>query len=300
MPLKIECPGCKAILQIAEELAGRQGKCIHCGHVITVPGESKPIGPALMESTAEAMVRELKRRNLSALLLLFRPSADGSYDLVDLPDSNMKCIVTEDVGAKEFAELVPSIPKRFSTRRGAPVTRSVAQDDAYELKGDQLGMSLAEFKEKYARFTPEGQQDLPLCSDQSYGARADLHAEAWHRPAGIVHARIDRPEEEKSPTVAGVKTELLLYQFVDGKLYRISAFFPTDMFHLVSEALTQKYNLPSREIKQPRELIWENPTSLIILARGTVHPRTSSAMHLVHKELLAIAETRAPHGAEDI
>jgi hypothetical protein len=300
MPLKIECPGCKAILQIADELAGRQGKCIHCGHVVTVPGVLKPIGPPLGEATPEAMVRELKRRNLSALLLLFRPSAEGSYDLVDLPDSNMKCIVTEDVGAKEFAELVPSIPKRFGTRRGAPVTRSAMQDEAYELKGDRLGMTLAEFKEKYARFTQDGRQDLPLCSDQSFGGRADLHAQAWHRPAGMVHARIDRPEEENSPTVAGVKTELLLYQFVDGLLYRISAFFPTDMFHVVSEALTQKYNLPSRETKQPRELIWENPTSLIVLARGTVHPRTASAMHLVHKELSAVAELRAPHGAEDI
>jgi hypothetical protein len=299
MPLKVQCPGCKAILQIAEELAGRQGKCIHCGHVITVPGGEKPAGPPLSEATAEAIVRELHRRKLSALLLLFRP-ADGSYDLVDMPDSNMKCIVTEDIGAKEFAELVPSIPKRFSTRRGAPVTRSAMQDDAYELKGDRLGMSLEEFKEKYARFTADGRQDLPLCSDQSFGARADLHAEAWHRPAGIVHARIDRPEEENSPTVAGVKTDLLLYQFVDGQLYRISAFFATDMFHVVSEALIQKYNLPSREIQQPRELIWENPSSLIILARGTVHPRTASIMHLVHKELLATAESRTPKGAEDI
>lgn len=300
MPLKIECPGCKAILQIADELAGRQGKCIHCGHMITVPGVAKPIGPMLLESTAEAMVRELKRRNLSALLLMFRPSADGSYNLVDLPDSNMKCIVTEDIGAKEFAELVPSIPKRFGTRRGAPVTRSVAQDEAYELKGDKLGMTLAEFKEKYARFTSDGRQDLPLSSDQSFGGRADLRAEAWHRPAGIVHARVDRPEEENSPTVAGVKTDLLLYQFVDGKLYRISASFPTDMFHVVSEALTTKYHLPSRETKQPRELVWENPTSLIVLTRGTVHPRTPSELHLVHKELLATAEGRAPQGAEDI
>lgn len=302
MPLKVQCPGCKAILQIAEELAGRQGKCIHCGHQLTVPKPSgtTSISPTLLESTAEAMVRELRRRNLSALLLLFRPTEEGSYDLADVPDANMKCIVTEDVNAKRFAQLVPSIPKRFGTRRGAPVTRSVAPDEPYELKGDRLGMSLAEFKQKYARFTSDGRQDLPICSDQSFGGRADLHSQAWHRPAGIVHARVDLPEEENSPTVAGVKTDLLLYHFVDEKLFRISAFFPTDEFHLVSEAVAQKYGPASHETKQPRELVWENPLSLIVLSRGTVHPRTASAMHVIHKELMAAAESRTPTGAEDI
>ena len=40
MFLRIECPGCKAILQVEEALAGKQGKCIHCGHRIIVPNQS--------------------------------------------------------------------------------------------------------------------------------------------------------------------------------------------------------------------------------------------------------------------
>lgn len=301
MPLKVECPGCKAILQISEQLAGKQGKCIHCGHLLTVPmpGGNETASPTLSEATAEAMVRELHRRNESALLLLFRPTKKGSYDLAEVADADIKCIITEDINSRRFAQLIPSIGKRFNPKKTGPATKGTL-DQPYELKGDRLGMSLTEFKERYARFASDGRQDLPLCSDQSFGARADLQAQAWHRPAGIVHARIDRPEEGDSPTVAGVKTDLLLYQFVDSQLYRISAFFPTDQFHVVNEAIAQKYGLPSREIKQPREVIWENPLSLIVLTRGTVHPRTPSAMHLVHKELLAAAESRTPHGAEDI
>ena len=127
-------------------------------------------------------------------------------------------------------------------------------DEPYELKGDPLGMKLADFKQKYARFTQDARQDLPICSDQpGYIGKADLHGEAWHRRAGIIHARVDIPLEDNSPTVAGVKTDLLLYQFVDGQLFRITALFATDLFHVVSEAVVQKYGPPTREIKQPRE-----------------------------------------------
>ena len=63
MPLQIECPGCKATLQVADELAGKQGKCIHCGHRLTVPGGrasvssiSSGLSVSLFEATPEAMM----------------------------------------------------------------------------------------------------------------------------------------------------------------------------------------------------------------------------------------------------
>jgi hypothetical protein len=46
--------------------------------------------------------------------------------------------------------------------------------------------------------------------------------------------------------------------------------------------------------------VWENNISRIILTRGTVHPRTYSTLHLVHKELVALAESRAPKASDDI
>jgi len=326
MFLRIECPGCKAVLQVEEALAGKQGKCIHCGKKIIVPSESGPAAPVstappppvpfLTEASPEAMIRELHERRKSALLLIFEPSADGSYDLADVPDAKLKCIATEDVSQARFIQIAASFGKRFLTKKpaekpavAAPEPSVVGKlsgtaqgpDEPYELKGDPLGMSLADFKQKYARFTQDGRQDLPICSDMpGYIGKADLHGEAWHRRAGIIHARVDNPLEDNSPTVAGVKTDLFLYQFVDGQLFRISAWFATDLFHVVSEAVVQKFGRPQHETKQPRELIWENDLSQIILTRGTVHPRTYSTLHLVHKQLLSTAQSRAPKASDDI
>jgi DNA-directed RNA polymerase subunit RPC12/RpoP len=347
MFLRIECPGCKAILQVEEALAGKQGKCIHCGHRIIVPNQSgvaisaqplptspppPPVAPPpppvaaipasplpvqfLTEASPESMVRELFDRKKSALLLVFEPGEDDSYDLADVPDNKLKCIATEDINQARFAALVESFGKRFAPRKPAQRAPGSASgdfgqsgiglgggggDQLFELKGDRLGMSLEDFKKRYARFTNDGRQDLPICSDQGWGGgRTDLHSEAWHRQAGIVHGRIDNPSEDNSPTIAGLKTDLLLYHFVDGLLYRISAFFATDQFHVVSDAVMKKYGPPHREVKQPRELIWENAVAWVDLLRGSVHPRTPSTLNLVHKQLLALAESRAPKGASDI
>ena len=247
------------------------------------------------------MVQELHRRGDSALLFVFEPSDDSSYDLAAVPEDSLRCIVTEDINQPRFAQLLDGLTKRFSSKKknGEPAAASEVQP--YDLKGDRLGMTLDEFKRKYARNVAGSPQRLPLCSDEAWGAdRASLHIESWQQSAGIVHARIDLPAEDNSPTVAGVKTELLLYQFVDGRLFRISAHFPTDLFHVVSDALVNKYGLPVQETKEPRQLGWENQLSSIVLTRGTVHPRTPSTLNLVHKELLASADSRTPQASQDI
>ncbi len=309
MPIQIECPGCKATLQVADELAGKQGKCIHCGHRLTVPG-AKPsssvvnfgsLSPSLFEATPESMVRELHRRQSSAVLLIFQPPADGSYDLTAVPDADLKCIATEDINQARFAQIVEGFTKRFGARRkAAPAAPQPHDDPLFELKGDRLGMSFDEFRGKYNR-SGEGGARLPISSDSAWGAnKASLRSEAWHRAAGIIHARIDLPSEDNSPTVAGVKTDLLLYQFVDGKLYRITAFLPTDQFHVISEAAIKKYGPITRESHKPRELIWENSQASIILTRGSVHPREASILELIHKQLDQLAASRAPTAAADI
>lgn len=234
------------------------------------------------------------------MLLLFPTPPDGSYDLSKVPDADLKCIATEDINQARFAQLVESFTRRYAPRRKGQASTIPSMDEMlYELKGDKLGMSLNDFKEKYARNV--GGQKLPLCSDTSWGAnRASLHAEPWHIKAGIIHARTDLPSEDNSPTVAGVKTELLLYQFLDGKLFRIAAHFPTDQFHLVSEAAINKYGDPSRETPKPRQLVWENPIAWVALTRGTVHPREASVLELVHRQLNEVASSRTPTGVADI
>jgi hypothetical protein len=303
MPIQLECPGCKALLHVPDELAGRQGKCVQCGQKLTVPG--RPVGggglsPTLFEATPESMVRELFRRQQSALLLVFPTPADGSYDLANVPDADLKCIATEDINQARFAELVASFARRYGPRRKGGAAGAPPEELLYELKGDRLGMTLEEFKQRYACSGERGHQ-LPLCSDTAWGAhKASLHSEPWHRQAGIIHARIDLPEEDNSPTVAGVKTELLLYQFVDGWLFRIAAHFPTDQFHLVSQAATDKYGAVTHESQKPRQLVWENPASSVVLTRGSVHPREASVLELVHKQLAEVAASRTPSGAADI
>jgi hypothetical protein len=341
MPIQIECPGCKATLQVDDTLAGMQGRCIHCGQRVTVPGKpgsvppglpnaaglvspvspptttvppitSSPgkasvsnfggLSPTLFEATPEAMARELYRRQLSAMLLVFTPSPEGSYDLTDIADAEIKCIATEDINAARFGQLVKSLSKRFAPRKKAqPGAAPPAEELLFELKGDRLGQALDEFKEKYARHVEGNPQRLPLCSDTAWGAnKAALRSEPWHRQAGIIHARIDLPAEDNSPTVAGVKTEVLLYQFVDGRLFGILAEFPTDLFHMVSEAAIKKYGPISRETHKPRQLVWENPAASVILTRGTVHPVHSSSLYLTHKQLATLAESRTPTGDADI
>jgi hypothetical protein len=235
------------------------------------------------------------------LLLVFPTPADGSYDLAKVPDAELKCIATEDINQARFVQLVESFNKRFAPRRRSGSGPGQSPEEMlYELKGDRLGMSLEDFKQKYARQL-EGGHKLPLCSDTAFGAnKASLHSEPWHRQAGIIHARVDLPAEDNSPTVAGVKTELLLYQFVDGKLFRISAHFPTDQFHMVSEAASKKYGQPTRESAKPRQLLWENALAWVALTRGSVHPRESSVLELVHRQLHEVAASRAPSGVADI
>lgn len=245
------------------------------------------------------MIRELYRRDQSALLLVFPRPEDESYDLANVPDANLKCIATEDVNQPRFVELVSSFAKRFMPRNKKSTSQSL-EELLYDIKGDRLGMNLEEFKQKYAR-SGEGGHKLPLCSDTAWGAnKASLHAEPWHRQANIVNARVDLPVEDNSPTVAGVKTELLLYQFIDGKLSRVVASFPTDKFHVVSEAAKNKYGTVTHDSQNPRQLIWENPLATVILKRGTLSPPEPSTLALVHKQLEELAASRAPTAAADI
>ena len=316
MPIQLECPGCKATLHVPDELAGKQGKCIHCGHRITVPGGSpassnstsnnssisgSSLLPTLFESTPESMLRELFRRDQSAMLLVFPTPADGVYDLAKMPEAEIKCIATEDINQARFAQLATSFAQRYLPRR-KPSSSSVVLNTEqllYELKGDKLGMSLDEFKQKYER-SGEGGTRLPLCSDTAWGAnKAALHSEPWHQKAGIINARTDLPAEDNSPTIAGVKTDLLIYQFIDGKLFRITAWIATDKFHLISEAAVNKYGPANRETQKPRQLIWENPVAYVALTRGTVHPPEPSVLELVYRQLQQVAESRTPTGAAD-
>ena len=43
MAIKFLCPGCKKVMSVPDEFAGKKGKCSHCGNVVTVPAPTRPV-----------------------------------------------------------------------------------------------------------------------------------------------------------------------------------------------------------------------------------------------------------------
>ena len=171
--------------------------------------------------------------------------------------------------------------------------------EPFDFKGEQLGTTLADFKTRHARRV--GKVELPYTSESSRGqANAALWSEAWHAAAGIVHARIELPSENASPTVAGVKTQLFIYQFVDGLLFRMTGLFDAEAFHVVRQGFVDKHGAPQQECADPVELVWNNGASSIHLVRGSIRPKRASMVVFSHDELAATAELRTPRRGEDL
>ncbi len=306
MPIQIVCPQCDTVLQVNEKLAGKKGKCPKCNAVVAVPGalcvNAPYAGRLLRDASPREMIGELFRRRKSAVLALYDSPATSSYKLSELPNTKVDCLGTEDMDVAQLRQVLHDLAKLAeSGSSGGMGMRTDDGDQFYELKGDSLGMSLADFKIKYARRVEGESSSLPWCSDSMPGrVIEELYAEIWHAKARIVHARIDLPSEAQSPTIAGVDTERILYQFVDDQLFRITAFLDTEQFHVIRECIIQKYGPPREETKQPVEVAWGNRRSTIKLVRGTVRPKRASLLHFIHNELMQVAEQRKPKKEEDL
>lgn len=331
--VRIECDACHAILQVRPEQLGQQGRCPKCGHVVNIaapplgsdldsipPGDTvisrtvptplplRTTGPAqspglpLVQATAQDMMAEMARRSKSAVLVVFETPTDGAYDINSQEGANVRCYRTTDMSDEQLLQVLGELglmtPGQHNAKDGVGL-QGGGPDQPYELKGDRLGMSLKDFKAKYGRML--GGIRLPYCSDTSPGqANTTLWSEPWHAAASIVNARTELPSENSSPTIAGVKTELFLYHFVDERLYRMTALFDTEAFHLVREALVQKFGPPTRETKDPMELKWVNFVSSIFLTRGTMRPKKWSSLVLEHHDLQEAADSRVPQRETDL
>ncbi len=179
---------------------------------------------------------------------------------------------------------------------------------AFEMKGDRLGMTLAMFKGKHRRVVPGDPRPAPFCSDAD--PDRDNPSLLYRRElsrAGIVHVRTTLPVEEQPrfhdgeylkpefPTIAGVRTELYVYHFVDGRLYRMTIFFPHTGFDNVLDALKAKFGQPKgKEIRKYENafgvklegdvLLWHNSVSeMVLFERAGTTDR--SLLILTQKEL---------------
>jgi|GEM_PF-5447969 len=306
MPIQIACPECGTVLQVNEKLAGNKGKCPKCSAVVEIPGTDCAHTPyanrLLRDASPREMVGELFRRRKSAVLALYDSPATSSYKLSELPNTKVDCLGTEEMDVRQLRQVLQDLAKLAES--GSSGSMGMETDDGdqlYELKGDQLGMSLADFKIKHARRVEGQTVSLPWCSDSAPGRPIEeLYAEVWHDQAGIVHGRIDLPCEANSPTIGGVTTERILYQFVDGQLFRITAFFDTEQFHVIRECIIKKYGPPQEELNQPAGLAWGNRRSTIKLLRGSVRPKRASLLHFIHDELMQLAEQKKPKQEDDL
>jgi predicted RNA-binding Zn-ribbon protein involved in translation (DUF1610 family) len=314
--LRVECTSCHAVLQVRPELAGQQGKCPKCGSTIALrgaqpsaqpaageTGAARPAGtPSLGQASAPDMLAEIFRRKKSAVMVVFETPASGSYELSRQGDANVRCYRTEDMSDAQLMQVLEHVGHMSQGKRnqkGGIGLQPDAEVMAFELKGDRLGTTLDDFKAKYARKI--GSIAMPYTSESCPGqANAALWSEPWHVAAGLINARVDLPSEGNPPTIAGVKTELMLYHFVDGRLFRITVLFDTEAFHLIREAVVAKHGAPTSEIKEPMELAWTNAVSTIRLVRGMMRPKKASMLLVVHHDLQQSAEGRMPKRVDDL
>jgi hypothetical protein len=302
--VRVVCGQCQAALQVRAEVAAKQGRCPQCGAIVAIPkasdesAETLPLGNALTPN----ILAELSRKNKSAVLVVFDKPPNGSYALSKQPAAAVHCFRTGDMSQQQLVQVLGELAHLAPgacNAQGALTLAPPQAREAYDFKGDQLGISLKEFKSRHGRTL--GAMRLPYTSEATPGqANATLASETWHAAAGIVHARIELPSENNSPTVAGVKTELLIYQFVDEQLYRITGLFDTEAYSVVRSTFSSKYGPPTEEHNTPPEVVWQNNVSSIRLVRGAVRPKKPSMIVYTHDELQRIVELRKPQRTSDL
>jgi hypothetical protein len=128
----------------------------------------------------------------------------------------------------------------------------------------------------------------------------------------LVTCKIFFPFEEREgpkSTVANVPV-VLLFDFVDGKLYKIQASFRQEVFDKMRTAFTEKYGEPNvGETKTyqnafgagftGQSLLWNNGVSSILLLERAIDLKTSMLMFL-HASLGKEAKARKPKPKPDL
>jgi hypothetical protein len=305
MTIQVVCNGCKSALNVKDSMAGLRGKCPKCGSAVQVPSidRGQSVTPLSMSSSKQ-MVAELWRRGKSVVLLEFDTPLDGDYRLHERENWSVNCIGSDDMSMKQLKDAIAGIAKLSDWHdQGAYSSPGEESKTPYDLKGDQLGMTLEEFKRKYHRVVDGHNETAPYTSEYRPRQRNEsLFADVWHTDAGIVHCSIEFPFERYNgkwcPTIAGTEVDVLLYKFVDGLLFQISAYFDTRRFDSIRYSLADKYGVPVKEDKKPVRLFWWNGISSISLRRGRISPKEWSQLDFTHHKLLQVVTDRTPGEAD--
>jgi hypothetical protein len=177
----------------------------------------------------------------------------------------------------------------------------------YDLKGDRLGMSLGDFRDKHHRNVGdvdvkgkyhEDAHQAPFCEDKGNGLTECQ-----------IYFPFEKAEGKAAETIANAPADLM-FEFVDGKLWGISAVFKQADFETVKKGFTEKFGDPkSSESKMYQNafgatfsgqiLGWNNGTSTILLIERNRNLNTSS-VQMEHTALAAIAKARTSKSKPDM
>jgi len=188
--------------------------------------------------------------------------------------------------------------------------------EPYGLKGDLMGMSLTEFRQKHHREFPatvtyKGSTIIaPWCSDTRKDQNSlALVSKDWYFDAGLINCRLDYPFEDKTTTIGGVAQSKVIYQFVDEKLFMIVSEFSTVDFEKVSAAFSAKYGSPKTDAVKVYQnrfganftgvvTEWDNGVSFITLTE-TDGKIGSSTVVIGDSKLIFVAGARKPVAQTD-
>ena len=310
MPIRVRCQACGATLTIPEEFAGKKAQCGSCSAPFRVPSltvaPQAPTRRYLDNASIEEMLAELHKRGVAGVLAIVDVHQYDLGTLAELIESGRELArgvnlsSTEQLSADQLRDFITALGG-FANQQAAPQGQTA--DDAYyepfDFKGDKLGMSLGEFKQKYARQVPGTNLIAPFCSDKATGFRVkELLSEAWHTAAGIIHARLEYPSEERPSTIAGAEADLVLYQFLDGRLFQVSAWFAAQHFPNVASALRRKYGPPETEGSNPTHLAWKRIASSLEVTGGRISPAEPATFRIYFDDLVAEATSREPRSTD--
>lgn len=216
---------------------------------------------------------------------------------------------TEELAAMERQREEEERQLQEKERKQAEEAERRLAVEPYDLKGDRLGMSLDAFKAKYARRVRRPGQEFRRLEDRDEPEIAPncFPSQPWHGGAGIITCSIVLSFEDRKQagaTIAEVETEVLLHDFVDGKLYSIRALLPHDGYHKVKQGLVAKHGPPKREQEVQLKtrlgasftgelLVWENDVSRIYLEEFSGDLNTTY-LSFTHLELSEIVSARTP------
>jgi hypothetical protein len=176
--------------------------------------------------------------------------------------------------------------------------QSQTANPPYDLKGDRLGTSLEDFKAKYHHSISGDTRQAPFCTDKENGLTECQ-----------IYWPFEKLQRNAVETIANAPADLM-FQFVDGKLWEISAVFNQKDFETAKKAFIEKLGDPKSNESKVYEnafgatfsgliLGWDNGTSTILLVERNQNLNTSS-IQMDHTALAAIAKARLPKPKSDI